>query len=141
MAKVRICVSFDYENDGHLKHLLAAWNAHPDIEFSFDDRTPKEIQSDDYSVIKAGLARKISEAKCLLVIVGKYATRRARDAALIGDINWMNWEINKAKQLKKKLVAVKIDRNFDSPPALLNSGASWAYKFELEAIVDALKWC
>lgn len=141
MTKKKICVSFDYENDSHLKNLLAAWNANPRIEFSFDDKTPKEIQSNDYSVIKAVLTRKISEASCLLVIVGKYASRRARDASLIGDINWMNWEINKAKELKKKLVAVKIDRTYESPPALINSGASWAYRFELDAILNALRRC
>lgn len=41
MTKKKICVSFDYENDSHLKNLLAAWNANPRIEFSFDDKTPK----------------------------------------------------------------------------------------------------
>lgn len=139
MAKKAVCVSFDYEHDRDFKNLLAAWDANPDFDFVFNDRTPGEIQSNDVSRIKAVLTQKITSASYLLVIVGKYANTRHRDASAIGDKNWINWEINKAKSLNKKLVGVKIDRTFESPDALLNSGASWAMSFGQDAIIKALK--
>lgn len=138
MAKKKVCVSFDYENDGHLKRTLEMWNANKNIDFSFDDKTPKEIKSEDYSVVKGVLTRKISDATYLLAIVGKDSSKKAKDSDKIGDINWMNWEINKAKSLKKKLVAVKIASTYVAPEALYNSGASWAYSFTLDSIVNAL---
>lgn len=139
MAKIKVCVSFDYENDGRLRQLLAAWNANPNINFSFDDKTPNEIQSNDYSVVKGVLTKKISDATRLLVIVGQHATQRHPRWREIGDHNWMCWEINKAKTLNKKLVAVKVDRSYESPTPLYNSGASWAYSFTLDSITTALR--
>lgn len=50
----------------------------------------------------------------------------------------MNWEINKAKQLGKKLVAVKIDRSNESPTALMGAGASRAMSFAKDTIIKAL---
>ena len=38
-----------------------------------------------------------------------------------------------------KLVAVKLEKNCTSPDELLGSGASWAYSFSQEAIINALK--
>ena len=43
-------------------------------------------------------------------------------------------EINKAKELGKKLVAVKLDWSYESPTALLNSGAKWA-NFSKDSII------
>lgn len=51
---------------------------------------------------------------------------------------WIDWEIKKAVELKKKLVAVKIDNNDISPDAILNVGASWAKSFSIESIKNAL---
>jgi hypothetical protein len=39
------------------------------------------------------------------------------------------WEIKKAKELKRKLVAVKIDRENKSPSGLIGVGVSWALSF------------
>jgi hypothetical protein len=139
MAKKKVCISFDYENDKNYRNLLSAWDANSDFEFVFNDRTPSEINSNDISRIKAVLTQRIDSATYLLVIVGKYANQKHKDSTAIGDINWINWEINKAKSLGKKLVGVKIDRGYESPQALLNSKASWAMSFTQEAIINALK--
>lgn len=138
MAKKKVCVSFDYENDKHYRYLLSAWDANSDFEFSFNDRTPSEINSNDYSRVKAVITQKIDSANYLLVIVGKHANDIHPRKEEIGDINWLNWEVNKAKKLGKKLVAVKIDRSYDSPTALLSSGASWAMSFTQDSIIKAL---
>lgn len=138
MAKKKVFVSFDYENDKQYKYLLEAWDANPNFDFTFADKTPGEIDTYNISRIKAGLTQKIKEATYTLVIVGKYANQKHKDSKLIGDINWINWEINKSKELGKKLLGVKIDKSNESPTALLNSGASWAMSFTQEAIINAL---
>lgn len=138
MAKKKVCISFDYTNDKDYRYTLSMWNANPNFEFGINDKTPKEIQSSDFSRIKAVLTQKIDSATYLLVIIGKYANAIDKDSDKIGDINWQNWEINKAKELKKKIVAIKIDRSYDSPKAILSCGASWAYSFTQDAIISAL---
>lgn len=139
MIKKSVCVSFDYTTDKHLRFLLWAWNEREHIPFSFNDVTPSEIQSKDYGVVKLVLSRKINEAEYLLVLVGKYANRRAWDSDQIGDINWMNWEINKAKGLGKKLIGVKTEREYDSPTALLGSNVTWAYALTVDSVSKALR--
>lgn len=76
MAKKKVCISFDYENDKHYRYLLSAWDANTDFEFTFNDKTPGEIKSDDYSRLKAVLTQKINSASLVLVIVGSMLTRR-----------------------------------------------------------------
>ena len=137
--KKQVCVSFDYTNDKQYYYMLKAWDANDNFDFSFGDCTPSEIQSDSVSRIKAVLTQKSDAASCLLVIVGKEANKAHPDSEEIGYTNWQNYEIAKAKELKKKLVAVKISKDYESPSELLNSGASWAMSFTEDAIVKALK--
>ena len=58
MAKKKVFVSFDYENDKHYKFLLEAWDANPDFDFYFSDLSSNEIQSWSIPTIKAALTRK-----------------------------------------------------------------------------------
>lgn len=138
MAKKKVCVSFDFENDGFYRNLLSAWDANSNFEFNFNDVTPSEINSNNISRIKAGLTQKINQCTYLLVIVGKYANEIHKDYKEIGEKNWINWEIKKAKELNKKLVAVKIDSTYESPDQLYNSGATWAMSFKQDKIIKAL---
>jgi Thoeris protein ThsB, TIR-like domain len=129
MAKKSVFVSFDYDNDRHYKDLLCAWDANPDFDFSFNETFPKvAVDSNDAEAIKSVLAQKIGAATHLLAIIGKYTYS-----------GWVGWEINKAKELKKKLVAVKIDREYTAPAALFGSGATWAMSFTRDAVLEALK--
>lgn len=137
MAKKKVCVSFDYTNDKHYKYLLSAWDSNTNFDFRFNDVTPTEINSNDYSRVKAVITQRIKESTYLLVLVGEYANRPHYRKNEIGDKNWLNWEINKAKELGKKLVAVKLDWRYESPDALLSSGAKWA-TFSKESIMKAL---
>lgn len=72
------------------------------------------------------------------MIVGKYANTRHKDYLAIGYRNWQNYEIAKSKEHGNKLVAVKLDRSYDSPEELLGAGASWA-TFSRDSILKALK--
>jgi hypothetical protein len=51
---------------------------------------------------------------------------------------WVAWEVDKAKELKKKLVAVKTDSDNTTPSGLLDVGASWAMPFTFDAIKKAI---
>ena len=138
MAKKPVFVSFDYDNDKHYKNLLAAWDANSNFEFKFSDKSAHEISSENISRVKAALTNKINDATHTLVLIGKYANKKHLDSDLIDDINWINWEINKSKELGKKLIAVKLDRSNKSPTAIMGSGAKWA-SYTQESIIRALE--
>jgi hypothetical protein len=138
MAKKKVIISFDYENDGHYKNLLKAWDANSDFQFTFSDLTPDEIQSWDISRIKAVLTSKIKQATYTLVIIGKYANTKHKDSDEIGYRNWINFEIAKSIENGNKIVAVKIDKSYNSPEEIYGSGASWAMSFTQDAIIKAL---
>ena len=138
MAKKTVFVSFDYENDKHYKFLLEAWDANKDFDFLFADKSSGEINSNNVGRVKAGLTRRINSAKRTLVIIGKEANKRHKDYKLIGYKNWINFEIAKSKENGNKLVAVKLNKLYESPDELLGAGASWAMSFTEFAIVKAL---
>lgn len=138
MAKKKVFVSFDYTNDKQYKYLLDAWNANKNMDFAFDDCSADEIHSNDISKIKAGLTRRINTTTYTLVIVGKEANKQHKDHDDIGYKNWINFEVAKSKANGNKLVAVKLDKSYESPDELLNSGAKWAMSFNQESIIKAL---
>ena len=139
MAKKKVFVSFDYENDKHYKFLLQAWDANPEFDFYFSDLSSQEIQSWNISTIKSSLTNKINQATYTVVIVGKYANSLHKDYKEIGYRNWLNFEIAKSKMNKNKLVAIKIDKDNTSPDELLGAGAEWAMSFTKDAIIKALE--
>ena len=138
MAKKKIFVSFDYDNDNRYKNLLKAWDANPDFDFFFSDLTPDEIDTWEISRIKAALTRSINQATGTLVIVGKYANSKHADSKEIGYKNWINFEIAKSKLNDNNLIGVKIDKEYTSPEELIGAGASWAMSFTRDAIIKAV---
>ena len=47
MAKKKVYVCFDYDRDKHYKYLMGAWDANPNFDFTFNDQSPDEIQSNE----------------------------------------------------------------------------------------------
>ncbi|MET2947790.1 TIR domain-containing protein [Vibrio owensii] len=139
MAKKKVFVSFDYENDKRYKFLLEAWDANPEFEFTFNDHSSQEINSWNVSKVKAELTKKINQATHTLVIVGKEANKKHSDSEEIGYKNWLNFEVARSKSNKNKLVGIKINSTYSSPEELLSSGASWAMSFTEASIIKALK--
>lgn len=131
-------VSFDFENDRQYKYILNSWDANQHIDFEFDDGSTREINSWNVDRVKAAITTKIKGADCLLAIIGKYSDNYHKDSQLIGFKNWQYFEISKAIELGKKVVAVKLDRNFKTPSILYNQGVSWAMSFSLESVKTAL---
>lgn len=94
--------------------------------------------SDNISTIKAGLTRRINNSQYTLVIIGKEANKRHPDSKAIGHKNWINFEIAQSIKNGNKLVAVKLDRDYESPEELLSAGATWAMTFKQDPIIRAL---
>ena len=63
---------------------MSAWNANPCFDFTYDDRTPHEIQTDSVSKVKAVLTTKIKESSAVVVIIGSHANELHPDRYLIG---------------------------------------------------------
>lgn len=70
----------------------------------------------------------MQKASHLLVIVGAKSYTSS----------WIEWEINKAKELGLKIAAVKINNAYSSPASLLGCGTSWATSFTKDKIIEAL---
>lgn len=138
MYKKKVCISFDYTNDKHYRYLFQAWSANPKFHFVMNDKTPNEINSYDISRIKAVLTTKIKSADYLVVIIGKKTNTRHPDYIKIGEKNWQIWEIKKAIELGKKIVAVKTDKSNNTPNVLYSVGAKWSMSVTEISIVNAL---
>lgn len=128
MAK-RIFISYDYDNDRNYKNMLLAWDANRVFDFAFDDTSCDcSVNSYEAAPIKRVISQKISNSDTVLVIVGGHTWKS----------DWVTWEIEKAAELKKKLVAVKIASTNTTPTALYGVGAQWAMSFTFDAIKSAI---
>src|SRR5436309_933847 len=130
MATKRIFVSFDYDNDRDYKNLLLAWSANSDFaDFYINDQSVTvPVDSDRAAPIRRAISEKINGSTGLLCIVGE-ATSKSR---------WVTWEINKAVELGKRIIGVKVTKDCVTPSALYNVGATWALSFNFDAIKKAI---
>ncbi len=129
MAKKKVFVSYDYDNDKSYKNLLLAWDANKKFDFSmYDHSVDVSVNSTNAAAIKRVISSRIGQSTYFLCIVGKTTHKSS----------WVAWEIAKAVELKKKIVAVKIDSSNTSPAGLLGIGASWAMSFTYESISNAI---
>jgi len=129
MAKKTVFISYDYDNDKHYKNLLVAWDANKEFDFSFYDASVDvSVDSNDAAAIKRVLSARINSAAYFFCIVGE-KTHKSK---------WVAWEIDKAVELKNKIVAVKIAKDYTTPTGLYGVGASWALSFTFDSIKKAL---
>ena len=129
MAK-KIFISYDYDHDRHYKNMLLAWDENSEFDFGFSDYSADvAINSTDEAVIKRAISAKISAATYFLCLVGTYTHNS----------DWVDWEIEKAIDLKKRLVAVKTTSTNSTPQRLIGAGASWAMSFTFDSIKKAIE--
>jgi hypothetical protein len=129
MAKKKIFISYDYDNDKHYKNLLVAWDKNDLFDFDFyDNYVDVSVNSTDANYIKQVITNRIKSSNQILVIVGEKTSKSG----------WVEWEINKAYELGKQLIAVKTYSTNDSPNSIFGKGASWAMSFTYESIKKAL---
>ena len=129
MSKNKVFIGYDYDNDKAAKDRLLGWDVNKEFDFSSDDRSfDFAVESDEANGVKQDLAARIGDASQFLCIVGKETYRSA----------WMAWEIRKAIELRKKLVAAKTDSINNSPTAMQGVGASWSTMFNFDSIKKAM---
>ena len=129
MAKGKVWISYDYDIDKHYMNLLLKWEANSQFDFSlYDQSVDVPADSSDAAAIKRVISARIKASTYFLCIVGKYTH--------ISD--WSAWEIEKAIQLKKRIVAVKTDHSNTTPDCLNDVAASWALSFTLDSIENAI---
>ncbi len=129
-AKKKVFVSYNYDTDKQYKNLLLAWNKSSLFDFKMQDHSADvSVQSHNASIIKRIISAKIKKGNYFIVLVGK-STRKCQ---------WVKWEIEKAKALNKKIIAVKLDRRHKAPDELYGAGAIWAYAFKLNSISKAIE--
>jgi hypothetical protein len=129
MATKKVFVSYDYDNDKHYKNLLLAWDANRDFDFYLNDQSVDvSVDSTDAGAIKRVISSKINESTYFLCLIGKKTSKG----------QWVTWEINKAVELKKKIVAVKTESANETPSAILGVGATWALSFRFDSIKKAI---
>lgn len=125
-------VSYRADTEGNLyKNLLVAWskndNGHFDIKFE-DASVGVSLNSTNATYIKSVIKKKIESSDTVLVLVGENTSGS----------DWVNWEIDKASELGKKIVAVKIKSSYTTPASLYGKGASWAHSFTYASIKKAI---
>lgn len=130
MAKDKIFVSYDYDNDSRYKNLLIAWDKNEQFDFEIHDLSVDvSIDSTDADYIKGVIKEKMEDADYVLCLIGEETYQS----------DWVAWELEKAVDLGKKLVAVKIQKDYISPDAILGVGAAWATSFTFESIKKAIE--
>lgn len=139
MYRRKIFVSFDFEEDRNYKYTLNMWSSRTDFDFTMDDRSPREIQTDSVSVVKQVLSRKINEASTIIVIAGEQINKPHKDRYEIGYINWQNYEVAKAIELRKDIILVKLHPSSQCPEQLYGHYYVVAKNFTQEDILDALR--
>jgi hypothetical protein len=90
MAKDKIFISYDYDNDKHYKNLFVAWDKNGLFDFSFYDASVDvSVNSTDATYIKSVIKNRIKSSSHFLCIVGKHTHKSA----------WVKWEIETAVDL------------------------------------------
>jgi hypothetical protein len=119
------------DEDTRHKNLLVAWskndNGHFDIKFD-DTSVGVSINSSNATYIKSVIKGKITDSSVFMCLIGENTHNS----------DWVKWEIDKAVELKKKIVAVKIKNSYTSPSNIFGVGASWAKSFTYESIKKAI---
>lgn len=126
----RIFISYDFENDRNYRNLLTAWDQNDLFDFEFYDASLKvAVNSDDAAYVRSVIKPKIQRSTHLLCLVGEETHKS----------EWVAWEIDKAIEAGKKLVAVKLKSTNATPPKLLGAGATWAMSFTFASIKTAVE--
>lgn len=130
--KDKIFVSYRADEEGRrYKNLLVAWSENenfPRISF-YDTSIGTSINSVNAYYIKQVILDRIKNSNIVLCLIGENTHQS----------EWVNWEIEKAKELNKRIIAVKIKQKYIAPRNLYGIGAIWALDFSEKSILSALR--
>jgi len=130
MTKKKIFISYDYDNDKRYKNLLVAWDKNNLFDFSFYDASiDVSVNSEDADYIKRVIKDRINSTSHFLCIIGRQTYKSG----------WVEWEINTASNLYRKIIAAKTEQSNTSPNEISDIAASWAKSFTFESIKNAIE--
>jgi len=126
----QVYLSFDHESDGYYKDVLVTWSKMPGFAHFWINDRPPAVPPDSAAAepIKQALAKRIAAASGLLCVVGTNCCTNG----------WMQWEIRKADELGKRIIAVRTNRECAVPELLSDAGATCAMSFTFEGIRRAI---
>lgn len=117
MAKRRVFFSFEYNKDN--------WRASQvrnmgkvDGSSTFSDNDWEEVKSKTDAKIKEWIDAQMAKRSCLVVLIGASTSGR----------KWINYEIEKAYELKKGIVGIRIDGLKDSNGDQASKGSNPFYQ-------------
>ena len=116
MAKKKVFLSFDFNDDSDLKNQFLKQAKHPDSPFSVNDYSLREAYPNDEWVAKAQSA--ISKCNLFIVLLGNN-THQAPGVIT---------EVGIATGLKKKCFQLKPQRRNPKPVANAGEVVSWRWK-------------
>ena len=127
----QVYLSFDHAHDGYYKDVLVTWSKMPGFaQLWINDHPPTmPVDAPDADSYKEALAQRIRAASGLLCVLGAESSTNG----------WMEWEIKKADQLGKRIIAVRINRDCAVPELLSDLGATCAMSFTFEGIRRAIE--
>ena len=130
MATKKIFISYDYDHDKCYKNLLIAWSRSPVFPDFYINKlsVTMPVDSDNAGPIKRAISQKLNAATGLLCIVSE----------VTHNSDWVGWEVRKAVELGKRIIAAKTGEVNTTPAALHNVGATWASSFTFEGIKKAV---
>lgn len=123
MIKTRVYVSFDFDNDEELKHLIIGQAKNEDSPFEVADWSIKEAVSVNWQAEAEG---KIKRSDVVLVVVGK-KTHQAQGVRV---------EVELAKKHRIKIVQIKGHPDSNPKPV---SGAGTLHEWSWENLEKYLK--
>ena len=118
MAKTRVFVSFDFDNDKTLKEFIVGQARLPDSPFEVADHSLKEAQPERNWQAKARAA--ISRSEVFVVMLGRY-TRRASGVLK---------EVKMAQGLEKRRFQIIGYRNGSETWAVPGAGRTYRWNWE-----------
>lgn len=130
MANKKVFISYDYDNDRHYKYMLSAWDENKNIDFFMTDKSADvSINSEEEAVIKRAISAKINNSTYVIFLIGKYFHKS----------KWCKWEIEKARELNKKLIAILLDTRNTIPGELFDccKDVEWI-DFRKASLLEAL---
>lgn len=128
MATNDVFISYDYDHDKADKDRLLGWNIDHEFEFcSYDKSINVPLDSNEAVAIKQAIGAQIGRASFFLCLVGHDTYCNS----------WAKWQIEKALDLKKNIIAVKPDSLSNSPAVLQRRDVSWC-NFNLQSVKKAI---
>jgi hypothetical protein len=126
----QVYLCYDAANDGYYKDVLVTWSKIPGFaQFALNDQPPAvPVDHEEAEPLKRTIAARIGATSGLLCVVGSKSCSN----------DWMEWEIKKADELGKRIIAVRINRDCAVPELLSDIGATCAMSFTFEGIRRAL---